>query len=70
LIVFRGRVEYGQPQDGFPVPKRVVSTRSPLGERQPTDIETYEFNELHFGDVPDGQFQLSAFGLPDVRQSP
>jgi hypothetical protein len=70
INVWQGRVEYGQPQDGFPVPKRVVSTRLILGERHPTDIDTYDFNELHFGDVPDSEFQLPAFGLPDVRQSP
>ena len=70
INVYHGRVAYAQPQDGFPVPKRVVCTRSILGQRQPTDIDAYEFNELHFGDVPDTEFQLSAFGLADVRQSP
>ena len=68
--VYHGLVEYAQPQDGFPVPKRVVSTRTPLGGRQPTDSGTYDFKELRFGDVPDSEFQLSAFGLVDARPSP
>jgi hypothetical protein len=70
INVWHGRVEYAQPQDGFPVPRRVVSTRSTLGDLHPTDIDTYEFNELHFGDVPETEFQLPAFGFPDVRQPP
>jgi len=70
INMWGGRVEYAQPQDGFPVPKRVVSTRSPLRGRPPTDIDTYEFKELHFADVPDSEFRLSAFGLPDARRSP
>jgi hypothetical protein len=68
--VYRGRVEYAQPQGGFPVPRRVVAKRSDRGAHQPTSIETYEFIELHFGDVPDSEFQLSAFGLREARRSP
>ncbi len=68
--VWGGHVEYAQPQDGFPVPKRVVATRSAPGQRQPTDIDSYEFNEIYFGDVPDGEFELAAFGLPDARRAP
>jgi hypothetical protein len=70
INVWRGRVEYAPSQDGFPVPKRVVATRSTLGERQPIDIDTYLFSDLHFGDVPDSEFQLAAFGLSDVRHGP
>jgi hypothetical protein len=69
VSVYHGRVEYAQPQDGFPVLKRVVSTRAPLGG-QPTDLEIYEFKELHFGDVPESEFRLSSFGLADARPSP
>jgi hypothetical protein len=67
--VFHGRVEYAPPQDGFPVPKRVVVTHSLAGQQQPSGIDTYEFNELHFGDVPDDSFQISAFGLAEPEEA-
>ena len=68
--VFHGRVEYTAPEDGFPIPKRVFSTGMARGERQPNVIQTYEFHELHFGDVPDSEFQLSTFGISEPLRSP
>jgi hypothetical protein len=66
--VFRGRIEYAPPQDGFPVPKRVVVTHTVAGQPQPSDIDTYEFNELHFGDVADVDFRISAFGVAEPQK--
>ena len=68
--VWHGHVEYNSATDGFPVPRRVVCTRSARGQPRPTDIDTYEFKDLHFGDVPDSEFQLSAFGISGARESP
>ena len=67
--VYRGRIEYSPPQDGFPVPKRVVVTHSLAGQQQPSGVDTYEFNELHFGDVPDVDFRISAFGLAEPQKA-
>jgi hypothetical protein len=68
--VFHGRVEYAPPQGGFPVPKRVVVTHSLAGQKEPSGIDTYEFNELRFGNVPDDNFHISAFGLAEPREAP
>ncbi len=65
----RGRLDYAALQDGFPVPKRVITATSGIGDRQPTHDEIYEFKELHFGEVPDDEFQLRAFGLFEWSQS-
>ena len=64
---FRGHIDYGEPQGGFPVPKRVVITRMNPAERRPTSVVTFDFENLKFGDVPDSDFTLAAFGFPGVE---
>ena len=66
--VIRGLVEYGDPQDGFPLPKRVVIKGFPRGSSEPTFIQIFTFEDLRFVDVPDGEFTLAAFGLPELGQ--
>jgi hypothetical protein len=67
--IARGRVDYAAPNNGFPVPKRVTSSESAIGAGQPTHDEIHEFNELHFGEVPESEFQLRAFGLTEMSQA-
>ncbi len=68
LQVLRGHVEYGGPQDGFPVPKRVVIRGFPRGSGEPNYIESATFEDLRFVEVPDSEFTLAAFGLPELGQ--
>jgi hypothetical protein len=62
----RGTVEYGAVQRGVPVPKRVVHDQ----RGRAANLEaTYDFEEISLVDVPDRDFTLAAFGLPELAQS-
>ena len=63
-----GTLEYGEPLRGFATPKRVVHVRDKRGGTTPTEIQTYDIEEIRFVDVPESDFTLAAFGLPDVQQ--
>jgi len=64
--VIHGRIEYGELMDGFPTPKRVLITRTKVGETHPAQSYAFDFDEIHFADVPDREFSFAAFGLPDL----
>ncbi len=54
--------EYKEAADGFPIPQRVIRRMTPIGG---VDAERrYEF-DLEEADVPESDFTLSAFGLPE-----
>jgi hypothetical protein len=54
--------EYKEAADGFPIPKRVTRRFTPV---KGVDRESrFEFN-LEEADVPESDFTLSAFGLPE-----
>lgn len=64
---YRGQVEYGDIQDGFPVPRRFVLEL----KEQSTGLKSvyeYTFDDLRFIDPPDDAFTLAAFGLPELGQ--
>jgi hypothetical protein len=58
--------EYQETRDGFPIHKRLVLVsrvvRSP--EKSDDYEKTYEF-DFREGDVPESDFTLAAFGLPE-----
>jgi hypothetical protein len=68
-IFVRGSIEYGDIEGGVPVPKRIVHAKGTAESSAPTQVTTYEFDEFNFADVPDSEFTLSAFGLPELRSS-
>jgi hypothetical protein len=59
-----GSIEYGGMQGGLPELRRFTHKVSKLGTHLNT--QTYDFEKLDFADVPDRDFTLSAFGLPEV----
>ena len=64
----RGQVEYGDIQDGFPVPKRVVVELMDRRSRAPVYVHDFTFEDLRLVDPPDREFTLAAFGLPELGQ--
>jgi hypothetical protein len=64
---YRGRVEYGDIQDGFPVPRRfVLELKNQKTGR--VNVHEYTFDDLRLVDPPDDAFTLAAFGLPELGQ--
>ena len=59
-----GSIEYGEMQAGVPVLRRFTCTARRLGKLLNT--QTYDFEKLEFVDVPDRDFTLAAFDLPEV----
>jgi hypothetical protein len=60
-----GKIEYTEPLEGYPCPKRVTITRTRIGETLPAESYKFDFDEIHSGDAPDREFTLGAFGLAD-----
>jgi hypothetical protein len=58
-----GKFEYKEGKKGFPVLKRIVRGFPLSGSRQ-----TIEFDLSEKDDVPDSDFTLSAFGLPEPAE--
>jgi hypothetical protein len=67
-LALRGHVEYGDIEDGFPVPKRVVIEAMDPRSREPYYIHEFTFEDLRLVDTPDREFTLAAFGLPELAQ--
>ena len=59
-----GSIEYGGMQAGVPVLRRFTQARTKQGK--PLNAQTYDFEVIENADVPDQDFTLSAFGLPEV----
>ena len=62
----RGRVEYGDIQDSFPVPKRIVVEGFDRSSKELHYVHDFTFEDLRFVDPPDDEFTLAAFGLPEI----
>jgi hypothetical protein len=63
----RGRIEYGEQVDGFPVPKHVRVTSSTVDRPAAAHSYTFDVDQIHFGDVLDRDFLLAAFGVPEPK---
>jgi hypothetical protein len=75
-------VEYTESLAGFLVPRRIefkIINKIFTGEKElkrkdgriihdgdVTSLATFEFDELHFEELPDSEFTLAAFGLPEL----
>jgi hypothetical protein len=82
IEIWHMKVEYEDSDIGTPLPKRVeykVSLKTLKGESEVrradgtilhdgdvTQITTFECDELHFEELPDSEFTLAAFGLPEL----
>jgi len=58
-------LEYGEERDGFPIIHRCkhTATHKQLGTR----LTIYEFDKFIHRDIPESEFTLSAFGLPEMQ---
>lgn len=59
-------LEYSQSVDGFPILRRSTYTqrgKNGLGDM----LATQDFNKLVHRDIPENEFTLSAFGLPEMQ---
>jgi hypothetical protein len=68
--VVAGTVEYGERQNGFPTPMRVVGSVRDTSKNAVTEAWTYDFEHFRFGDSPEREFTLTAFGLPEGAARP
>lgn len=59
------RIDYGEPRDGVPIPRR-ITVSNPMG----TLIQTFEIESVEFGPIPEREFTLSAYGLPERDATP
>lgn len=59
-------VEYGEDLDGFPIPRRLrhTSTNKKTGGYL---LITFEFDKFIHRDIPESEFTLSAFGMPELQ---
>ena len=57
---------YGDIQDGFPLPKRVVNEAIDTRSGKPIFRHEFTFEDLRLVDPPDREFTLAAFGLPEL----
>jgi hypothetical protein len=78
-------VEYEGSTAGIPSPKKIEHRMSQklingqkeikskdgtiLRDGDVTSLATFEFDELHFEELPDSEFTLAAFGLPELGKS-
>jgi hypothetical protein len=64
--ILDGTLEYGDSIDGFPILRRSIQTeKSKTGFGD--DLTTYEFDKIVHSDIPESEFTLSAFGLPEIQ---
>ena len=62
---YHGRIEYSEPIDGFPVPKRIRVTSSSAGLPLATNSYAFDVDQIKFGDLNERDFLLAAFGVKD-----
>ncbi|MGO9922023.1 MAG: hypothetical protein ACLQIB_45915 [Isosphaeraceae bacterium] len=65
-FLHRGEIEYEGASEGFPIPKRVIHSIFKPDNPTPLGVKTYEFSNMRFGPLPEKEFTLSAFGLPEI----
>ncbi len=68
-VKWTGSVEYQGGSDDYPFLKR-VTTKSALLDGTDSVTETYDFREFRFAEVPENEFTLSAFGMPELLDPP
>jgi len=56
---------YGERRDGVALPRRITSCRERMAR-----VDTLEIESIAFGPVPERNFTLPAFGLPELDASP
>jgi hypothetical protein len=66
----RARLDYAGDKDGVPLLKRAEYWyESGPPPRKRSLVQTFEVTELVPGPVPEKEFSLAAFGLPDIEQA-
>jgi hypothetical protein len=64
-LLYKGTVDYQGTVDGFPIPKRAARQTLKLPEGELVETYSYDFLDFRFADVPDKDFTLAAFGIPE-----
>lgn len=59
-------LEYGDDVDGFPILRRYQDTTT-YKDGTGSMVINYEFDKLVHRDIPESEFTLSAFGLPEMQ---
>jgi hypothetical protein len=67
---WRGSADYQGTVDGFPIPKRVAHQVLKLPEGDVVSSYAYDFLDFRFADVPDNEFTLARFGVPESVLEP
>ncbi len=62
----KGTISYEGSHSGFPIPKRVTHSAFKLAQQKLEQVETFDFQDIRFSDLPEREFTLAAFGFPDV----
>jgi len=69
-IVYKGTVDYQGSLDGFPIPRRATCQRLKLPGGELVETYSYDFLKFRFVDLPDQDFSLAAFGIPEQVTRP
>jgi hypothetical protein len=64
-LVYRGTMEYQGLLDGFPIPKRVDRQVLKMPRLELVRTYSYDYQDFRFTDLPDTEFALAAFGIPE-----
>ena len=64
----KGTVEFEREEKGIAVPRRVTEEAPPFLDTQPFQ-HTFEFEKIVFRGIPEKEFTLSAFGLPEMGET-
>lgn len=59
-------LEYGDDVDGFPILRR-KQEKTTYGDGKGMQVTTWEFDKLAHRDIPESEFTLSAFGMPELQ---
>lgn len=68
--LYKRTVSYQGTLDGFPIPNHVTGQTLKLPEGDIENSYFYDFLEFRFADVPDSDFTLTAFGIPETVARP
>ena len=66
IVKFRINVEYNEDRNGLPVPKRLTIVR---GDGENATDQQFEYRVCDYRLLPDCDFTLSAFGLPEPNNA-
>ena len=59
-------IEYNSTGGGVPVIKRIVTTREETPDAPGHYQRTWDFDTFEYRDIPESEFTLAAFGLPEI----